>query len=297
MKFVQAFSLIKQLNPSQKDFLKTKTLQGKTTLEELLEFLKKLKEYDELGDAARKQLGMVLLFCGIGIFAGIVCAATGFSQILGMVIIAVAVICAFVFGIIFSRLKGYDLPDQLRNLIVPLLTILKEDMAPNRPVEVSFDLRGRTRDKQTSDEKPKMMSGYPKVRYTRFTDEWFTFRTKLVDKTAVQLKCISFIERRGITKRSRSGKIKSKTKWKNRAVVDLSLKPPAEAAAHLAEGPVSHPDLSLSVSSGEKGKTIRGRRVREKKGFESAPPVFQLDEVLDLAAQSFGLLGTEGEGA
>lgn len=176
------------LTPQQRQLVETKQVEGRKPADEWLSLFGKVAEYDELADAARKG--------GHGFFAR-------------------------------RFAKKHDVPNGLRQFALPVLTILREDQDPEKPVDLWLDLSGaQVHSKQVNQTPEYKQPPYHKVVDSFFADPWFQGHAHFVDGAHVHFVITDHVRSTKKTKRNPRGKIKTKTKNKKKTEVAVTLTVP-----------------------------------------------------------------------
>jgi len=120
--------------------------------------------------------------------------------------------------------RKHDLPFGLRLFTIPLLPILREDQAADKPLELTLDFTGaeqKQKQKRVSDAYRK--GAYHKVIDTFYDDPWIVGHAKFADGTDVEFSVIDHVRSSRKTKRTPRGKIKTKTKAKKKTELAVTL--------------------------------------------------------------------------
>ncbi len=110
------------------------------------------------------------------------------------------------------------LPDRTVDVVVPLLRVLLADAGPDGVLEVSVDLRGPDTKDKTSPrvgvpvEPRQHQRGVHRIEQKTSVDQWFAARTRLRDRSVLEVRIVDTVVDRRITKRGSSGKLKLKRK-------------------------------------------------------------------------------------
>jgi hypothetical protein len=278
MSIVDAFRNYRALNGEQVELLRTKQIRGSRTPAEWLAFLGGAAAYDASADRLRSVAGWGI---AVGFLAGFVGGIVLQSLI---VLIAFFVICALSV-ILFIRLKRQDLPNTMRLCVLPLVALLREEMEADAPLVLRCDLTGGMRQEKRTDAHQLPQGRYLRGEETFYRDGWFEGEGTLADESNVAWSVVDMIRQREITKRSSSGKIKSKRKFKVRRVIDVrvAMKQDAYALADLhAAGGRGHD--RVAVKAGEKRNVMKLRRIL----IETRPDA-PLDpkHIIDLLAEAY----------
>lgn len=247
MKFTDAISKYRALSPEQKAFINNSQKQFSETSEKLLTFFKPLAIYDRICDEARAQLLNIIISFVVLSFLGIFVIAfmDGFYPVIAIeLLFLVMTVLAL---ILRWQLGKIDIHNNLREFVVPMVNLIGQDMAANRKITLDLDLRGKTHAsklKDTKKEDPGWLS-YPKLTTSIYEDPWFNMTGELIDGSKVMLTVDDQITQIDRTYKGRSGKIKSKTKYKVKSMIKagLALKHKNYAAATPADIANFGPDL------------------------------------------------------
>ena len=164
---------------------------------------------------------------------------------------------------IYLTLRKNNVPNLLREFLVPLLAVLRQDVPAREPLHLDLDLTGLSDEKQT--EPPShakdysRTSGYPKIRETYYADPWLFGTTQFVDGARVKWEITDRVRKRKITKRNPRGKIKTKHKYKTKRRIDVRLQAPATHYALDGNKGVGS-DVTIRVKPGTKRNGINARR-------------------------------------
>jgi hypothetical protein len=193
--------------------------------DELLTLLKPIAAFDTAAAPARKKAG-----CAAGAFfpIGVIAIFIGSGQngavrwgLFGAA--AVLIVFALVMKKAHAKLKAADVSDNLAPVVIPFLTILREDVPAAEPVSVDIDLSAaEITDKRTNLIEPKS-KGYPKITTSFYSDPWFEGSTVFADGTHVAWEVIDRLRVTKKTKKNPRGKIKTKSKSKLRSDVRVKL--------------------------------------------------------------------------
>jgi hypothetical protein len=249
MSFIDAYKSYGSLNDQQKQFLREKRIDAELPTDAWISFMKGVASYDQHGDAMRKAIGWI---AAIGIIIGFFGAI--FAESAAMLLFAMVGLIALAFYFVLRRV---DVPNILREFVLPFITLIREDVAPDDMVHMQLDLRGGTKE-----EKRKGTDNFEhlgrKIQQKFYNDPWMQGDTKLADGTALQWEISDYIRERQVTKRNPRGKIKVKTKYKVRRTFDVrvGLRGDEYALNATATNPAGG---KQSVKQGEKRNVIRTR--------------------------------------
>jgi hypothetical protein len=214
----------RSLSAEQKQILKAKQVDESRPVDEWLTLFKPLAASDAAMDKARKPLGCTFaLSIVLGVISLFVFGNNGWGPA-GYVAIGVIVAVLIGSSSLYFWTRGADLSNNMREFIVPVLTVFREDIDPARPVHLKLDLRSPTcKAKKTAVSAPYKKGAYHKIVDTTYTDEWMTARAFLVDGTRLSWQVTDTIRERQKTKRNARGKYKSKTKYSKKSELEVEL--------------------------------------------------------------------------
>jgi hypothetical protein len=182
-------SAFKALTPEQQAIVEQQRVEGAKTPDEWLALLTPVAEFDRLADRTREGGG--------GFWARR-----------------------------YARKK--DVPNGLRNFALPLLPILREDHDPDAPLTLKLDLTGaQQRRKEIRSSSPYKAGAYHKIVDTFYEDPWIECQARFVDGADVHFAITDHVRSSRKTKRSASGRIKTKNKTKKKTEVSVSVSLPA----------------------------------------------------------------------
>ncbi len=200
--------------------LKTKRYEKEAQAGELMADLKEMRSLDRVYEGKVRRflwIGIPSVLAGIG--GAILCGAAlenpALAGLVGIPLGLVGLVC-IVLAILNKR---GDLDDRRYELPGRLLGLLDRDVAPDQPYALVIDFRP-TDHKEKFERKGE--AGTWKVKYYR--DPWLTLSGRFLDGTHFTLEGVELQQNRSKWKRSRSGKMKHKTKKKHGAEFQLALK-------------------------------------------------------------------------
>ncbi len=268
----------KHLSGEQREFIAQKKIRAVKTIEEWLAWLAPLAAFDELGDAQRKRvgkwLGWSVVFLILGTIAAVILLMSGLPRWSGGVLGGV-----IVFWIVqlfrHKRLKSKDVGNELRDFVLPLIRLMRDDISERDPVRLEIDLSGLNKDKATQRERQR--KHYPKTDTTYYTNPWFTLDARLVDKTRLNCAIIDQVRRKEVTKKNPRGKIKTKVKSKTKRIIrgELGFSAASYALDQAAGGEGA---IKQSVKQNEKRAALR---VQSEDRF-AGDKLVEVGQVLDL---------------
>lgn len=224
MNLFKALQAYQSLTSDQKLFVKERTVEGTTTPDEWLRLFSKVAEYDSLRDSSSSTFGWAGCGC---LVSGIVLFIIGVSTVALLPVAIIFIIVAIILAIFFFK-RRKDVPNHLRHFVVPLLSILREEMRTGEQIYLRLNLRGATvPDKMYSNQLSKtglrLQSSGSKIKEEFFQDPWLAGSLRFADGTRVQLRVVDRIRKREENKKRTSGKYKTKTKYKIKSRVEARL--------------------------------------------------------------------------
>ena len=218
---LKAWRAYKALNEEQRQIIAQKQVKLTRPIDELIALLKPIADMDKvLGSGGCAQLGCTF-------FAAIFLGIAGNSAIIAMnlpgwlVFVWIGLWAAlFVFTLVmYFKTRNIDVSDNLRISIMPMLYVLRDDIEPRESVELVLDLRApMAKEKLLRTEKPR-----ERLTETFYSDPWMSAEAILVDGSRLRWSVTDLIRHRSVTKKTRSGKWKTKTKDSKKCSVDVEL--------------------------------------------------------------------------
>lgn len=250
------------------------------TAEGWIDFLNPLAAFDKAGDAKRGPTG-----CAAGIFLLVtfIAVVTIPPPYIG---VAVAPLVAAIYLFLrWRKMKKQDIPNALREFVLPLVSVLREDVDPNEPVHLKLDLRGGTFAAKKQRSQTVNDKGYPKVSLDFYSDPWMLGEAKLVDGSTVSWEIQDEIRQRNVTKRNPRGKIKHKVKYKVRRTMDARIAFPSSDFKISGSTDGRNEGLRIRLKEGEKRKVFQTRRRTVGTTIDTSPDVAEL---LGLITSAYG---------
>ncbi len=272
------------LNKLQKRLLKKKQLRGSYSQQAWISLLGGLADYDEHSDKLRR-------FSGIAFF--VLMIPTFFSGAFPpLLLITVPIWLAT--GVLWLLTRKMDLSNHLRVFIMPFITLIGDDIKAGQTLSLNMDLRGGDRkDKSTGRKEPYKKGAYYKIVETLYEDPWLSGEAVLSDGSRLQFHLRDAIRKLKKTKRTARGKIKTKTKYKIKGLMDIQLKLPVNSY-RLRDAQNTPAGIKLDVKPGEKWISLRARTAVARDGEKLQEP--ELRPMLDLLTRLYTLAERKPEG-
>lgn len=273
------FSTLKMLgalSPAERETIASGQFAGDFTAEALLDQMRHLAKFDASNDATRAQLKKLTGAAVVGAFASL-WLLTVFGSVM-LIAVAALIGVAIYLAVTLSRLSKMDISNNFREVALPFLAILKQDMEPDQTLKVRVDLRSPTHEKKRRGTPQSSKGGaYAKVVETTYHDNWFAGSARLADASVLRWSVVDDVVESKRTKRSSSGKMKTKTRNYKRSVVAVSL-----SVANKRYGVTQNASAEgqkIAVHSGAKRRTIKLTRKIKTKSLEPMDPGVLIDTV------------------
>ena len=221
---MDAWKTYRSLSPEQKQILAQKQLDVEKPVDELLAMLKPIAACDRIANKSQTRFG-----CTFGILIVVTFAAVILFSNLGWGPLTFGVLLLFIAATIASLwfwrwLAGIDVSNNLRQFVVPVLALFREDIDPKAPVHLRLDLSKPTAGPKKQSESDAYKQGvYHKVIDSMYVDPWMSAEAVLVDGTRLRWSVTDTIRERKKTKRNARGKYKTKTKYRKVTDVEVQL--------------------------------------------------------------------------
>lgn len=289
----KAFQAWSALDAEQRRFIGHPVLEGDYAPAQLRDFFAGIAEFDRHADKLRQLCGgifigglVLALIGGLGgsIVSDLVGRGAGMALFVLAGILAVTAVVFFVFWLV---LRSKDVPNTCRDFVHPVLTLLGEDVAPDQSLHLQLDLSNSCDKTKLAPEQPenRKKKGYPKVHTTVYLNDWLHLEAPLADKSRLEIDIVDRVRKVRKTKRSASGKIKTKTKYKVKCLLEANLG--ARTDEYRAETGGSTRGRKVRVKSGDKRSTVRVRQ--SCKGDGKRYPL-EPDQLLDLVGAAYAKL-------
>jgi hypothetical protein len=286
MRLIETYRAYRALTPEQRRLLKEKRVTGERTPAQWLGLLAGLAAYDRQADAVRTwttiaMIGAPLLVLFGVLFGGI---ALGYESLAFPVAFGLALVTAAPLVVLFFALRATDLAIQLREVVVPLVSLIGEDLRANATLRLGLDLRGGAAKDKLSATPPARKERGRAIRERVFRDPWMTGAVTLRDGARLRWRVTDEVREYRISRRNARGKTKTKTKFRVDSRVLAALDLPA--ARYRLRPPPTSPATPPPVR--EKWLKLRGRVRTRQKGSQprSAPLSAVLKTITDLYARA-----------
>jgi hypothetical protein len=279
----QTMKQISGLSAAERATILSGQFAGDYTAEVLIEQMRRLANFDRFNDATRGKLkgriGLAVVLAIITVFGWFqsryFLAPVWRPAIL--VVAALFVLLAVYCGVMLSRLNRLDISNNFRDVALPFLTVLKQDMEPTQAVSVRIDLRPPTHPrKRQGQPKPYQKGNYSKIVDTVYHDPWFAGTARLADDSVLRWGVTDDIVDSTRSKRSASGKTKTKRSERRRTLVAVAL---SVSSKRYGVGDAKGGKDRVSVVGDGKRRVIKIARKIKSKTLQPFPPDVLVDVV------------------
>lgn len=276
----EALKALRSLSAEQKALLQAKQLSGEYEPGALIALLRPIAAFDRLADKARTPMGCSTAFLFVLAFVLLIVSA---NVSLFLLPLSVAALGGAIWLLVtVLKLKKLDLSNNFRQVAMPLLAVLREDMEKGATMNVRLDLSPATaKGKKTGTGKPYKEGAYHKVVDTTYVDAWFGGGTRLADGSLLQWDVTDDVVESRRTKRTPRGKYKTKTKYRKESTFTVNVSLPAKEYAAAALPPVE--GEKVKVKEGEKRTTFRVSRTVKTKSIDPVDP----QELFDAISEAY----------
>ena len=254
-------------------------ISGSWPIRQLLEFGAALKEYDVSVEKKKKfaLAGMIVclvplaLIILVGIFSGGILTKNAIQTM--VLLAAILLILGIVASIFFLRYRKFDVCDEFRKFLLPLLEHLQDDIKKNSTVLVEMpldSLENSTYLKNTSDVYSK--GAYHKCLDYLYDRVFLSVTLRLHDGNTLILRGNEFLKKTKKTKKNPRGKIKTKTKYTKKFTFDTRLKinSGVYTCQEIPQDGVRSDSQMMYSKQSEKGTTL-GLKYLHRNGRELMP--------------------------
>lgn len=218
-KKAQVDKIFDTLSEEQHKIIDEKIIDGRHTANKWLRTLKKLAILDKHVDSylVHPSYGWKI---GIGIAVAIIFFFAAFISEVYYLLILPAIAIGVIYKTVTDRnkIKKLDLSNHFRLFLMPLLSILKEDIHTSARISISAVLKKADQDEYKIKDVPNRNDGYPKIQEKHYKVPRISFNSIFIDNTSLLLTLTDLVRKRDITKRNPRGKIKRKIKYKVKQV-------------------------------------------------------------------------------
>lgn len=298
---------LEDLSPEAQAVIKDKRCVCRVRVKKCLRLLEEVAQFDAVVDQLQKKAkNRGCLF----IFIAVACLPVGFllsgylstiGTVLAGVVCVPSLVASIVFFVSFDRYKRMNLENDFRQSIVPLLTLLEEDVGSRTKIDLTLNFDGGTaKTKQVSLEKLPPPQLYRKVTKTTFVDPWCSLKIPLVDGAVVSLDIVNTHIRFDKWKKRKN---KHKVKWQKHVTATVAVTPSTEGldwdgerveqrVRKLQEGTskrkLKSKKESLRLSNTVKFKEIEGPIEKTMSGKDLLAMLMELYSLLRAPAQEGG---------
>lgn len=238
--------LWQSLNPAQQEFVRKKVIVGNYTPDKWLKLLNKVAELDKIGDKKSSNFGFKKLaplgILPLSVFMLVIYWSTDDKiwAILAGVIGGISILLSLIF--LFKQRKQIpdDLHNSLRKSVIPIIHILREDMAQDQKLRLSIRADYPLNDTYLTKQEPKPDWNIfmPRTINYYYVYPWMQGKATLKDGSVLKWLIKSDIHFMDIAKRSRrSGKWKYMEKYKFKHQIRIKFSLPKTVYASVKSSP------------------------------------------------------------
>jgi hypothetical protein len=264
---MNVLTLYRSLDAEQKRILREKQVDLNRPVDEVLTLLKPLATCDAVADKSRTPLGCTF---ALAILAAVILSVVMPWPALAIPLVLVAaVVCGT--GFLFFWTRRVDLSNNLRQFVIPVLTLFREDIDSKRPFHVKLDLRPPlSKAKKTGESAPYKHGAYHKVIDSTYVDHWMTAEGVLVEGTRVWWSITDAIRERKKTKKNPRGKYKTKTKYAKKTKIEVEVG--LQKKVYALQG-----NAGDRVKAGEKRNDVQIQRRQRSASLDAIEPRALID--------------------
>lgn len=221
---------IDELSPAARSAVETKKISGGWDGKSLVKLFAELDRWDKMAEGRKKNAQRVFvggcIFMVLGVFVGFFVAGETENFWAAGACIVTPILVTALGAKLKKAARAIDLPNELRVTLRPVLRQLKQDLHPDEKIKVNLNLAGLDESKPATErEYPSPRGG--KIREKTFPDDLGEVRLPLVDGSTAVIRLENTYVELARSYSTRTGKHKSKTKWKKLATATTILVPPA----------------------------------------------------------------------
>ena len=272
---------LRTLSPDQRDVLAKKKIDGEFTAVQLLALLRPLAEFDGMNDRTRGKTIWIIVLSVVAAIATLfflveINALIGWV-VIGLLLSAVAVLIA-----IEVRLGKLDVSNNVRQIALPFLAVLREDTPRDSSLQVRIDLT-KAMDKSKKKEKrpPYKRGRYHKIVDTLYQDPWFAGSAQLADGSRLRWEVEDDVVHSQCSKRNARGKYKSKSKYTKRSLLHVTVSLPLRNYQFGEIGKVQ--GTRSAVSANDKRTVVKLSRKLKSRSLEP----FHVSELVNLVSAAY----------
>jgi hypothetical protein len=273
---LQTFRLLGQLSPAERETIASGQFTGDFTPDALLDQMRTLAKFDAANDNTRGRFAGLIGVCVVVTIAALI--MHGIAPPVLYPLAALSGVAAIMLFVMRRRLVTVDISNNFRDVALPFLALIKQDMHHDQTVTVRIDLRAPTDPKKRRASSPPYKSGaYTKIVDTTYEDRWFHGCAQLADGALLRWDVIDEICESQRTKRSASNKTKTKTRHVKRSTIAVALTVPNKVYG--VNTGLASSRHKVVVQDGAKRRTIKLTRKLKNKSLEPLDPAVLVDTV------------------
>lgn len=217
----KAIAIYETLSAEQLEFIAQKQVATRLKVKQWLDLLEKIAQMDALADQSRKKLIGMAIFSFVLAFISLFFIVVFFP-------VALFTLAAIGIGVrnitIHQKLRKIDLSNELRLFLMPFFVLMKDDLHPQKKITLKLNFLAATHQTKLLEQVPNSSKQYPKITTFFYEHPWIEAKAYLKDGSEINWQIKNKIRHRKIVKRSASGKIKHKQKYKVKQNINLCFK-------------------------------------------------------------------------
>ena len=277
---LRTFSSYRALSPAQKQILREQRLEMSMPPDAWIDLLEEISTFDHDNDASRTLFGRLAIVFGVLLFVAILLVskmALPRPELLLPTLGGLLLLC--IVGWVLLRWR--DVPNNLRQFVMPLLAVLREEMEPKAKLTLEMDYRGAESDEKKVDEQVYKDAGR-RIQELHYRDPWLLGKAPLADGGSLEWRIEDRVRKRKIRKRNARGKTKFKTKYKVKRCLNVRLllgRKRYQLSDHQPTG-----EDRMNVRETEKRNVFKMQRVLVSDDLDA---VLDIHDFLDLLAAAY----------
>ncbi len=227
--------------------LREHKMSGKWKAEDARNILQELETYD-IAVARKKKISLAV--CIISFVVAIVPFFVGFFYLLPLALVGV------LFLFLFRRYRSFDIDDQVRMFVKPMLDSLQYDVKKDADIAVELELLPLDNNRfLTKKSEPYAAGVYPRCCDYNYSRDFMKMKMSLMDGNKLTIAVDEFLIKTEKTKTNPRGKTKTKYKYAKKTGYSLELKVNTEKfsvsrPAAVKKGAEGAPDISVVKKDG-----------------------------------------------
>ncbi len=293
---------VKTLSQAAQRTVEGKAVSGRVPFDQWLRLLMELSHFDEVTDRLQAKARLRPIILGVSLV--VLVLLTLFTGLFFLFIPAGIGFVLFIWFLFrYRKLRGLDLSNEFRDVLLPFLKALRHDMDEKGGMGLTLDFSPCTGRSNMVSEEQIPPGRYRKLIETIYQVEWAQLDVTLADgnrlKMSMATKAISHDRHWTTTSVSGKTKFKHKRKWRMVAQVRAALVPNGETFTWGSEEVPGDFPGKIKVAQKRVGRIVRLTQRWKFKSVGDDPEALQLtaDDLVGLCIQLYGMLAPLKKGA